>query len=120
MRDRVTISDLRLKARVGWGDEERAVPQWILVDVVIEIDSRAAAASDDLADTVDYHATIERIAALVEGTEAKLLESLAAKVADAIAADPGALGVTVEIRKESPPVDREVGGISVRIERPGA
>lgn len=115
--DRILISDLRVQARVGVTDEERARPQALRVTVEILTDMEAAASSDDLAMTIDYGRTVTEIAELVRTHESRLLEHVAGRLASHISTLEGVLGVNVEVAKEAPPVTEDVGGISVRIER---
>ncbi len=60
--------------------------------------------SDDLDDTVDYGAVSEAVARVVVVGELRLLERLAARIAEVCRADPRVLGVVVEVRKLHPPV----------------
>lgn len=115
--DSIIVRDLRVKAHVGVTDEERAQAQLLVISLVLYTDLRKAGKSDDLVDTVDYGRVTAEIEELVTTTEAALLESLAEKVAGRIAAMPGINGVTVEIAKDAPPIEQEVGCVAVRIER---
>lgn len=117
--DRIAVRDLRVAGRVGVTDEERSVPQELVISVEVRADLAAAAASDDLADTVDYDRLVTDIAAVVRSTECRLLEHLAHRIAGRIAAIPGVAGVSVEVGKASPPVKEKVGAITVRIEHEG-
>lgn len=118
MTDRILISGLRVATRVGWSDEERAEPQFVLVDLDLETDVAASAASDDLSDTVDYAAVIAEVARYVSARETRLLERLAGEIAGIVAAMNGVKRVTVEIAKEVVPVPEEVGRVAVHVERP--
>lgn len=118
MSDHILIQGLRVETRVGWTDEERARPQVVLVDLDLEIDATASARSDDLGDTVDYGAVIAEVAQHVSSREERLLERLAAEVAEMVSARNGVKRVSVEIAKEVVPVPEEVGRVAVRVERP--
>ena len=115
--DSVIVRDLRVQTRVGVTDEERATPQTVLVSFEVFRDLTAAAAGDDLAETVDYGTLVSQVADLVQRSEGRLLEKLAGDVASLIERFSGVSGVTVEIAKEEPPLEEEVGRVSVRIER---
>ena len=52
--DRITLSSMRYECLIGAGEEERSFPQMLEIDLVVEADLSAAAASDALADTIDY------------------------------------------------------------------
>jgi dihydroneopterin aldolase len=118
MSDRLLIQGLRVATRVGWTDEERNEPQTVLVDLDVEIDAARSARSDDLADTVDYASVIGEVSRLVASREERLLERLAAEVAEMVSAMNGVKRVSVEIAKEVVPVAEEVGRVAVRVERP--
>ena len=116
--DLIAIRELRLATHIGVTDEERANPQWVRVTVEVETDLRRAGNNDDLTDTINYHWATNEIAAIVRSNSCDLLEYLAGKIATRMTKIEGVLGVTVEIAKESPPVDEDVGAIEVRIHRP--
>jgi len=96
---KISIVDLEVFYRVGVPDAERAQPQRLLLTVELEADFSAAAASDAIADTVDYFAVSQRLLKLGEGREWKLIEKLAADVADLILAEFKPPAVTVEVKK---------------------
>jgi dihydroneopterin aldolase len=116
--DRISIRDLRVDIRIGVTEEERATPRSVLMSVDIWTDTTSAGKSDELSDTVDYHTATVEIATMVRSTEAKLLEHVAEEVASLVRRLPGVDGVTVEVTKESPPMNEDVRAVSVRIERP--
>jgi 7,8-dihydroneopterin aldolase/epimerase/oxygenase len=116
--DKISIQDLRVEMHVGVTDAERAQPQTVVISVDMWSDLAAPGKSDDLADTVDYHAVTVAIADLVRSTEARLLEHVAEKIAASIGAIEGVDGVSVEVTKESPPIPEDVRAASVKIERP--
>ena len=117
MSDHILISGLRVRTKVGWTTEERAEPQAILIDLDVETDVGAAAASDELRDTIDYGSVIADVASYVEDRETRLLERLAGDLAEMVSARDGVKRVTVEIAKEVVPVPEEVARVAVRVTR---
>ncbi len=115
--DALRIRDLRVPAHIGVTADERAVAQHLLIDLDIYADLSKSARTDELADTLDYDALVASVAELVKSTACRLLENLAARIAESVAADPRVQSVIVEIAKERPPVAQDVGSISVRLER---
>lgn len=115
--DSIIVKQLRVETRVGATEDERARPQPVTIDIQIAADLHRAGETDDLADTVDYGAVTAAVAELAGGSNCALLEHLAAKIAAHIAAIPQVDGVTVEIAKVSPPIEEDVGGVAIRIER---
>ncbi len=116
--DRIELRGLRLVGRVGVLDLERSQDQPLEIDLDLTVDLAPAGASDDLADTVDYGAVCDRVAATVGEGHVALLERLAARVADAVLAVDGRIAaVDVTIRKLRPPVPHDLATSGVRIVR---
>ena len=82
--DVLYLHDLRVDCIIGIWDWERQTRQTIVLDLDMGVDIRAAAASDDLRDTLDYKAVAKRVIAFVEASEFRLVETLAERVAGLI------------------------------------
>ncbi len=106
--DKISIVDLEVFYRVGVPDAERAQPQRLLLTVEMESNFTAAAKSDSIADTIDYYAVTQRLLKFGDGREWRLIEKLAADIADAILAGFKPVGVTVEVKKFIIPQARHV------------
>ena len=117
MSDHILVSGLRVETRIGWTAEERATPQFVLVDLDVEADLTPSSGSDDLGDTIDYASVISEVSAYVARQDVRLLERLAGDVAGMVAAMNGVKRVTVEIAKEVVPVPEEVARVAVRVAR---
>jgi dihydroneopterin aldolase len=116
--DRIELRGLRLVGRVGVLDLERAQGQPLELDLDLAVDLRAAGASDDLGDTVDYGAVCDRVLATVGERHVDLLEHLASRVAEAVLKhDDRITAVTVAVRKLRPPVPADLATSGVRIVR---
>jgi 7,8-dihydroneopterin aldolase/epimerase/oxygenase len=85
--DRITLRGLRALGRHGWlpGERDRAQP--FELELSVELDLRAAAAGDDLQETVDYAALSRRITGVVESTSFALLERLAGEILETVFED---------------------------------
>jgi dihydroneopterin aldolase len=79
--DRIALTGLQVRGFHGVLPEERVDGQDFLVDVVLHLDLAAAAASDDVADTVHYGELAERLAQVVAGEPVDLIEALAGRLA---------------------------------------
>ncbi len=113
---RLEIRDLRSFGVHGVLPHERERAQPFGVDLDVWFDVSDACASDELADTVDYGALAEAVAAVVSGTSFALLEALAAAIARRVLdADPRVQRVEVVVRKLRPPVAVGVGSVGVRL-----
>ena len=95
----VRILGMRFWGRHGADPRERERDQPIDLDVEIACDLKLAAASDALADAVDYGAVYKVCERIVTHESFVLLEALADRVARAILADPRVDSVTVRARK---------------------
>lgn len=115
--DSIKVRDLRVESHVGATEEERGGAQMLSIDLDVVVDLRPAGRSDDLADTVDYGLLVKEVAKLVETSNCALLEHLAENIAARIASIEGVNGVTVEVSKDAPPIEQDVGTVAVRIER---
>jgi dihydropteroate synthase len=115
--DRIELTGLRVRGHHGVFEHERRDGQDFVVDVALELDTRAAAASDDLAQTVDYGALATALAAVVGGEPVDLLETLAARLADVCLADPRVGAATVTVHKPQAPIELAFTDVAVTIRR---
>jgi dihydroneopterin aldolase len=116
--DRITLSSMRYEGLVGASEEERAFPQLLEVDLVVEADLSTAAASDALADTIDYGPLVSLTERTVEQGSYSLLEGLAGALADGVlAAAPRAMAITVRVRKLAVPMDVSMDHAEVELRR---
>lgn len=117
--DRILLNGLTFFGRHGCHAAENELGQKFIVDITLDCDLRAAGASDDLHDTLNYIAIYEAAKAIVEGETAKLLEHIAEKIAGAALEHQIVQAVTVRIRKPhiALPVALEYLGIEIRRER---
>jgi dihydroneopterin aldolase len=115
--DRILISGIRALGVHGVLSEEQIRPQPFGIDIELLVDVRAAGASDDLGDTVDYSAVCDAVTNVVSSEQYRLLERLATRIAEVCRADPRVVGVVVEVRKLHPPVPTLLDHVAVRIER---
>ena len=99
MTDHVSVRDLRVRAVIGVHAWEREIEQTLVVSVDMEADVRAAAASDDLADALDYSAVAETIAAVLREGKFRLVETAAERVAERLLADFPISWLRLELRK---------------------
>jgi dihydroneopterin aldolase len=115
--DRITLRGMSLMGRHGVTSEERAEAQPFEVDVVFRLDLSRPAASDDLADTVDYGAVFVLAREIVEGRSFHLLEALAAAIAEAVLAVFPVDEVEARVRKPKAPLPGAFETVEVRLRR---
>jgi len=117
MADQIVITGIRGTGHHGVFEHERREGQEFVVDVALDIDSSAAAGSDDLADTVDYGEVAVAVHGLITGEPVDLIETLAERIADAcLAFGPVAL-VEVRVHKPSAPIPVPFDDVELRIVR---
>jgi 7,8-dihydroneopterin aldolase/epimerase/oxygenase len=115
--DRISLRGLRVRGRHGVHEHERRDGQEFVVDAVLGLDTRPAAAGDDLSRTVDYGVLAERLAAVVSGEPARLIETLAERLALTCLAEPAVREVEITVHKPQAPVTQAVDDVTVTIQR---
>jgi dihydroneopterin aldolase len=115
--DRITLNGLRGRGLHGVYPRERVEGQTFVVDAVLDVDTRAAAAGDDLACTADYGSIAEKLVAVIEGEPVNLIETLASRLAAICLADPAVLGVEITVHKPDAPITVPFEDVSVTIRR---
>jgi D-erythro-7,8-dihydroneopterin triphosphate epimerase len=78
--DKIRIRDLKLSCIVGINENERIVPQEIVINICLEADLRVPCASDRIEDTIDYKVLKKEIIAMVKDSSFFLIERLAEEV----------------------------------------
>jgi len=96
---KITIVDLEVHYCVGVTEEERAKPQRLLLTVEMNFDFSSASLSDGIEQTIDYYAVTQDLLKFGEGRSWKLLEKLAANIADLISTQYRPRAVLVEVKK---------------------
>ncbi len=115
--DRVFVSEIECSSAIGVTDEERAAGQRLSIDVEVMTDLRAAAVSDDVADSVDYGQIVRMVADMAGDREYRLLETLAERIADGVLTELGGDSVRVLVRKLTAPIPTPLKFVSVEVVR---
>lgn len=113
MTDRIELRGLRVRGNHGVFEHERRDGQVFVVDITVWMDLAPAAASDDLADTLDYGALAQRAAGIVGGEPYDLIESVAARVAEDVLTDLRVVTVEVVLHKPQAPIPLEFADVAV-------
>jgi 7,8-dihydroneopterin aldolase/epimerase/oxygenase len=117
MPDRIRLTGLRVHARHGVYDFERAEGQDFVVDVVLELDLAKAATSDDVGDTVHYGELAERLVEVTAGQPVALIETLAGRLAAVCLADSRVAAAEVTVHKPQAPIPHEFVDVAVTVRR---
>ena len=114
--DRILVKDLMVRCIIGVNDDERREKQDVIINVVMEADLEPAGRTDDLADSVDYKTIKKRILEIVEGSEYRLIESLAERIAATCLENPRVRRARVRVDK--PGALRFARTVAVEVDRP--
>jgi 7,8-dihydroneopterin aldolase/epimerase/oxygenase len=115
--DRIVLRGLRVFGHHGVLPAERAAGQTFVVDVALDVDTRQAARSDELAETVDYARLATDLVDAVSKDPVDLIETVAQRVADVCLDQSGVAAVEVTIHKPEAPVGVQVDDVAVTIHR---
>lgn len=113
--DLICLRELKLETLIGTHAWERRIRQTVCLDLEIGVDAKRAAASDRLADTLDYSALAQRLGEFVSAAEFQLIEALAEGCARIVITEFGAAQLTLTLHK--PGAVRNAGDVALRIER---
>ena len=113
MADRIELRGLRIRGHHGVHDHERRDGQEFVVDVTVWIDLDRAAATDDLADTVDYGTVAARAAEIVGGPPKNLIETVAGELAEDVMRDERIHAVEVVLHKPQAPIPLTFDDVAV-------
>jgi len=115
--DSIRVTDIRAYGYTGYLPEERVLGQWFVANLTLELDLSAAGQSDDLGTTFDYRQAITTVQQLIKTQRFKLVETLAAAIADALLQFKTIRQVEVELSKPAPPIPDFGGAITICLRR---
>ena len=113
--DRIEITDLHLRTIIGINPEERENRQDVLINIILYVDSRPAAQSDDISDSANYRIITKEIIKLVENSQFYLIEKMAAEIATICLNSHQVERVSVNVQK--PTALRFAKSVGITIER---
>jgi len=117
LTDELAVTGIECFAHHGVFEHERREGQVFVVDLVLGLDTRGAAASDDLHDTVDYGSLVARVKAAVESDPVDLIETLAQRISDVCLTDGRVDWARVTIHKPGAPIDAVFDDVTLTITR---
>lgn len=117
MSDELAVTGIECFAHHGVFDFERREGQVFVVDLVLGIDTRPAAASDDLADTVNYGTLVADVKAAVERDPVDLIETVAQRITDVCLWDARVEWARVTLHKPDAPIDATYSDVALTITR---
>jgi dihydroneopterin aldolase len=117
MSDQLAVRGIEVHAHHGVFDFERRDGQTFLVDLLLGLDTSAAATTDDLARTVDYGALVDEVVAAVQKDPVDLIETLAQRIADVCLGHEQVETVEVTVHKPHAPIAATFSDVALTINR---
>lgn len=117
MSDELAIRGIETFGHHGVFDFERADGQVFRIDLVLGLDTRSAAASDDLSGTVDYGSLVADVKQAVEEDPVNLIETLAQRIADVCLSRPMLDWAEVTVHKPDAPIEATFDDVALTIKR---
>lgn len=116
--DIVYIEGLKVETVIGIYDWEREIRQAVCLDIQMATDIQAAAASEDIDNTLNYKTVSDRLISFIETSEFMLVETMAEEIAQIVLNEFGVRWMKLKLGKPGAvPAARDVGVIIERGER---
>jgi dihydroneopterin aldolase len=115
--DRIELHGLRARGFHGVFDFERRQGQEFVVDLVLHVDVRDAASTDQLAHTVHYGVIAQQVHDVVTGEPVDLIETLASRIAATVLENRAVAAVDVAVHKPHAPIEVPFDDVVLRIHR---
>lgn len=115
--DQVRLIGVTATGYHGVFEHERREGQTFRADVVAHLDTRRAAATDDLTHTVNYGVLAEQVAGVLAGDPADLIETVAERIAATVLAHGAVVAVDVAVHKPQAPITVPFDDVVVSIRR---
>lgn len=113
--DKIFLDELKVDTVIGIWEWERRIRQTVVIDLEMSADIARAAATDDVADTLNYKSVAKRVQSFVAESSFQLVETLAERIAAIIREEFDVAWVRVRVNK--PGAIRGSRAVGVLIER---
>jgi len=113
--DKIFLDELKVDTIIGIWEWERRIRQTVVIDIEMSADIAKAAATDDVADTLNYKSVAKRVQSFVAESSFQLVETLAERIAAIIREEFGVAWLRVRVNK--PGAIRGSKAVGVMIER---
>ena len=115
---KIVIEEMEFYAFHGHYQEEQIVGNRFLVDLEMDTDLTAPAASDNLNDAVNYQKAYQIIKKEMKRTKSNLLENIGKRMLDALEGEMnGVKKMTIRIRKLNPPMGGPIKSVGIKMSR---
>ena len=115
--DRLAVLGIEAFGHHGVFDFEKRDGQVFKVDLALGLDTRPAARSDDLQDTVDYGSLVAAVKTAIEHDPVDLIETLAERIADVCLTDTRVEWAEVTVHKPDAPIEATFSDVALTIHR---
>jgi dihydroneopterin aldolase len=115
--DELAVLGIECFGHHGVFDFEKREGQVFVIDLVLGIDTRPAAASDDLRDTADYGSLVAAVKNAVEHDPVDLIETLAQRIADVCLLGDRVEWARVTVHKPDAPIQATFRDVALTITR---
>jgi dihydroneopterin aldolase/2-amino-4-hydroxy-6-hydroxymethyldihydropteridine diphosphokinase len=115
--DQIRLTGITATGYHGVFEHERREGQTFVADVVVHLDTRRAAARDDLAHTLNYGELAVQVSAVLSGEPVDLIETVAERIAATVLAHAIVQAVDVSVHKPQAPIEVPFGDVVVAIRR---
>lgn len=115
--DQIRLTGITATGYHGVFEFERREGQTFVADVVVHMDTRRAAARDDLAHTLHYGELAQEVSAVLSGEPVDLIETVAERIAATVLSHAIVQAVDVSVHKPQAPIEVPFGDVVVRIRR---
>jgi dihydroneopterin aldolase len=118
--DKIFLHELKIDTIIGIWEWERKIRQTVVIDLEMSADIAKAAATDAVADTLNYKSVAKRVQQFVGESSFQLVETLAERIAAIVRDEFGVAWVKVTVHKPGAiRGSRDVGIIIERGAMPG-
>jgi dihydroneopterin aldolase len=117
MTDQLAVRGLEVHGHHGVFEVERRDGQTFVLDLVLGLDTRPAAETDDLSRTVDYGSLVGEVRNAVENDPVDLIETLAQRIADVCLGRGLVDWVEVTVHKPHAPIEATFSDVALTIRR---
>lgn len=115
--DQLSVTGIECFAHHGVFEHEKREGQVFVVDLTLGLDTRPAAGSDDLRDTVDYGSLVATVKETVESKSHDLIESVVHEVAAVCLRDHRVEWARVTLHKPQAPIEAAFSDVTLTITR---
>jgi len=114
--DKILIEQLKVEALIGINAWERKIKQKLLINLELSVDCSTAAATDKIADAVDYKSLSDQVMTWVKNSDFQLIESLAEYLTKNILDNFPAVA-NIKLRLIKPHILSNIAAVGIEIER---